>query len=140
MAAHGRLVASGSDDRTVQVRDLDDDAGPTTFSGYRDKVTALAFLDGTRLAVGTEVGERVVVDLEVDRTLVTLPAASSGVTAMVTWPGAQRLATVDGNRIETWEFDEATWPALACRVAGRGLADDEIEDFLGGLDPASTAC
>ncbi|HEY6532969.1 MAG TPA: WD40 repeat domain-containing protein, partial [Acidimicrobiales bacterium] len=93
--------------------------------------------DGTRFLTAGVDGTTRVWDVgstsQVGRTIV----AGSATTWWLGWSGDGRFVVVsptgnadpDLDRIEIWNFDDESWPALACEVAGRNLTQAEWADF-----------
>ncbi|MGD9752007.1 MAG: hypothetical protein AB7W59_13535, partial [Acidimicrobiia bacterium] len=50
------------------------------------------------------------------------------------------LATVDGDAVHVWNLDVATWPAIACRAAGRNLSAREWAQFGPRGAPYRSTC
>ena len=99
-----RLLASGSDDRTVKVWDLADDACTATLVGHSAAVGAVAFFpDGTRIVSGSDDRTIKLWDVASGACLRTL-ADSSGTSALAVFPSGSRF--VSGSRdgsVKVWD-------------------------------------
>jgi WD40 repeat protein len=135
----GALLASASNDITVRLWDVAHRrARGLPLLGHTDVVFTVAFSpDGTLLASAGD-----------DRTIRLWDVASgqplgqplNGNASSITTgslafsPDGKWLASgsYDGS-VRLWDIDPASWPALACSIAGRNLTQQEWRQYLGDL-------
>jgi len=101
----GKLLASGSEDRTIQLRDLASKTNVVTLRGHADAVNALAFTrDGTRLASGSADKTVKLWDVATRRIVAQFTNHAAAVTSMAFSPDGKRLAVgTDGASAKLWD-------------------------------------
>jgi WD40 repeat protein len=136
----GKLLASGSTDRTIRVTDLSVGAeSARTLARHESWVYALAFdPSGAILASGSRDDTVLLWDVASGEPLGAALVANTGdVFSLAFSPDGETLGA-GGNGPETlvlWDVGLASWQARACRIANRNLTQAEWEQFV-GLDVA----
>jgi WD40 repeat protein len=100
----------------------------------------LAFSDDGRYLVSAHDGRGRLWDVE-HGTLVGGPVDSLEATAPSAVPGAHAgFVTAAPRSVQYWRFDPDSWPATACRLAGRNLTRAEWEQFGPRDQPYHATC
>ncbi len=138
----GRLLATGGDAAGVYIRDA---ARGTKLDSVPQLTEALAFDRHQRLATLTD-NQLELWDVD-GRALATQPLAHAtessfdGQPQLAFSPDGRRLATVGlTSRPLVFDVDPRSWPAAACRVAGRSLTRAEWQRFVGPGFPYARTC
>ncbi|HEX9635953.1 MAG TPA: WD40 repeat domain-containing protein [Acidobacteriota bacterium] len=127
----GKLLASGSRDRTIKIWDSESGAELHTLSGHDGWVWDLAWSpDGRRLASAGYDGAVKLWDAEQGRLLETLPISELPLFA-VTWSSDGKLLAAGGKQGPIWIWDAET---LASRPALRGHESGVACLSFGGPD------
>ncbi len=151
--ADGRLLASGSEDKTVRLWDTATGAPAGLFPGHTDKVRALAFSpDGGRLLTGCGDGSLRVWDVASGRPAYTIPRGHVGeVLGLAFRPdgrafvsgggdGAVRLWRAgDGEALGAWQGHEGVVYRLRFRADGLRLASAATDGTARVWGPATRA-
>jgi hypothetical protein len=71
-----------------------------------------------------------------------IPAGDVGewVSVVLAADGTRLLANDAFNHATEWNLDVATWPAIACRAAGRNLTRSEFATYFGADAPYRATC
>jgi WD40 repeat protein len=141
----GRLLASGSTDRSVVVADLTaSEQAPRTLARHASWVYALAFdPSGAILASGSRDGTVLLWDVASGEPLgAALSAPTGNVFSLAFSPDGGVLASGSAGpeTFVVWDVALASWQAHACRIANRNLAMDEWERFVGQGVPYRCTC
>src|SRR6266511_552213 len=101
----GKLLASGSDDQTIQLWDLASKTNVATLKGHTAAVNAVAFSpDGTRLASGSSDRTVKLWDVAARAVLTSLTNHAEAVSCVVFTPDGQRLVVgTDGASVKLWD-------------------------------------
>ena len=93
-SSNGKMLASGSLDRTVQLWDIEKSKKLVTFKGHKGGITAVAFSkDGNTLASGDEKNVIKLWDLKTKQNRATLNEHTNGVYALAFSPDGKTLAS-----------------------------------------------
>lgn len=103
----GRQLASGSDDETLRLWDLESESPPKTLARFDSAVTALAFSkDGARLAVGTWDGDLMLCDARTGRKVLGFDDHRETINAIAFDPTGKYLASGSGDdRLIIWDAE-----------------------------------
>jgi WD40 repeat protein len=139
----GRLVASGSDDRSIRLWNVDGSGGLNwvrTLIGHSDKVTTLAFSrDGRWLASSGEDHQVIVWDVD-SGTGIGDPIAVSGVPGVDFAVTTERKLLVTTDGLAEWDMWPEAWSRIACSIIGdRSFDGAESQRYLRG-ERASGRC
>jgi WD40 repeat protein len=136
------VLASGGDDATVRLWDVERGSEIAILTGHTDLVLGLRFTpDGESLASAGEDGTLRLWDVG-ERTAVGNPlttASTSFVTDLAQSPSGLLLATVQDRDVLLWDVDEASWLQAACRITNRSFTAQEVDQFMDGQEPVD-AC
>ncbi|MGH2521863.1 MAG: hypothetical protein ACRDH2_05090, partial [Anaerolineales bacterium] len=137
----GKLLASGSQDKTIRLWDLAvRKAAGLPLLGHSDGVTSLAFgplsANGqtTTLASGSRDSTLILWDVAT-RQHIGDPFVPStrGLTGLAfSLEGDRLISGSEEGVITEWDVSAASWQARACEIAGRNLSPDEWEQFMPG--------
>lgn len=113
----GKLIASGAEDKNVQIRQATDGGRANAMGGHTGPVRSLAFSpDGTLLASGSD-DRSVILWRTGDRKLQRrLPGHPEPVTALAFAPGGQTLAT-GSDTVRLWKMGDPGLPLVLERPA-----------------------
>jgi WD40 repeat protein len=90
----GKRLATGAEDKTAKIWDLQTGKAMMTLQGHSSDVTSIAFSpDGKRLATGAEDMTTKIWDLQTGKAIMTLRGHSSIITSVAFSPDGKRLAT-----------------------------------------------
>jgi len=108
----GKLVASGADDKNVQIRQAADGARASAMGGHTDGVRSLAFSpDGALLASGSD-DRSIILWRTTDRKQQRrLPGHPEPVTALAFAPGGQTLAS-GSDTVRLWKISDPGLPQV----------------------------
>jgi WD40 repeat protein len=91
---NGKILASGSDDKTIILWDSENGSRLAALFGHRDKVNSVAFNpDGTKLATGSSDNNVIIWDTSMDQFPKTLEDHSGNITSLVWNPKGNYLAS-----------------------------------------------
>jgi WD40 repeat protein len=136
VAPDGSTIATGSDDRSIVVWDVDGAGQPTTrqeFTGHGDRVTSLAFSpDGRWLASAGEDHFVGLWDLP-SKVQIGDAIAVPGIPVLAFAAGKDVRLLVADEGIERWAMGTEAWAQAACTIiGGRTLSSQERDRYLGG--------
>jgi WD40 repeat protein len=101
----GRLLISGSDDRTIRVWNLASGQLLQTLEAHQTSVTAVALSTDTKtLASGDQNGTIRFWDLSTGALLQTVAASEAAITALVYGIEPHNLISASGNRLSVWDL------------------------------------
>ena len=133
----GKLIASGAEDKNVQIRQATDGGRASSMGGHTGPVRSLAFSpDGTLLASGSD-DRSVILWRTADRKLQRrLPGHPDPVTAVAFAPGGQTLAT-GADTVRLWQMSNPGLPQVLERPENlkgtvKGLAYSPDGSLLAG--------
>jgi WD40 repeat protein len=135
------MLASGNDDRTILLWDVNDPARPkllgAPLTGHTDFVWGVAFSpDGKTLASGSGDDTIILWDVSDPARAKTLGAPLTGHSDAV-WgvafsPDGKTLASGSGDdTIILWDVNVEAWKERACRIANRNLTQAEWQQYMG---------
>ncbi len=103
----GKRLATGSDDKSAKIWDLDSGKALTTLEGHTSAVWSVAFSpDGKRLATGSLDKSAKIWDLDSGKALTTLEGHTKSVQSVAFSPDGKRLATGSAdNSAKIWDLD-----------------------------------
>jgi len=103
----GKRLATGSEDKTAIVWDLESIKAPFSLEGHSNVVTSIAFSpDGKRLATGSDDKTAKIWDLESGKAVLTLEEHLSSVLSVAFSPDGKRLATASGDETaKIWDLE-----------------------------------
>jgi WD40 repeat protein len=106
----GKKLASGSEDNTVQLWDVETGKQLTTLTGHSDYVLSVAFSpDGGKLASGSKDKTVRLWDVSTGTQLTTLKGHSSDVSSVAFSPDGKKLASgSDENTVRLWDISTGT--------------------------------
>ena len=132
----GRLLATGSDDRTAILWSTDSWRPVAVLSGHDDRVRRLAFTaTGDMLLSASDDGTMRWWSVP-DGTPVGLPLALDGPQVVGLQAGATVATTLLGATVARWDTRPATWVEIACGISDRALTDVERATYVGHPEPA----
>jgi len=120
----GKLLASGSDDRTVKLWDAQNGQEVHTLRGHLHEIKSVAFSpDGKRLASGSYDKTVKLWDTQNGQEVYTLSGHPFGVICVTFSPDGKRLASSGGSIVKIWD-------SVPCQHDGAGgeVADHESTD------------
>ncbi len=135
----GRLLASGSDDRTVKIWNVTSGQETFTLRGHTDLISAIAWLDNDVIATGGQ-------DADLRLWSARRGAALSG--ALISGSADQitdltltngQLVAIQGDTTVSWTVGGTAWIMRACQAVARGFTASEWADQFGGtpVDPCA---
>jgi WD40 repeat protein len=133
-------LASGGKDGAIILWDskLWDSKKHRRLRDHEGPVTALAFSPDSRiLASGSEDRRIILWDVSTNRPVATPLQTTAGISGLSFSPDRTRLrlASAGGGDGYIWDLQLESLRQKACRIAARGLTDDEAELYLGGSKP-----
>jgi WD40 repeat protein len=133
----GSTVASGGDDRTIEIWDKRTGNVLHTLVGHTDRVLDIAFSpDGTRLVSVGEDDRMIIWDVAANAMVGSpIPSPSGGRIDAVAWEGANTILSA-GPGVFRWRIGIDDLVAADCRLAStRALTDAERTQFLDAATP-----
>ena len=130
----GRLLATGSDDRSIILWTTADWSPSAVLAGHEDRVRQLAFTaDGSMLLSVSDDGTMRWWDVG-EGAPIGLPLRTEGSRLLDVQTAAHAAVTHDGATVSTWLTDPTAWVRIACEISSRPLTDVEREAFLDGAE------
>lgn len=127
----GTRLVTLSEDGDITIRDADSLQPIGTLLGNTDAVAGLShgpFFIDDQYMITTADGSGRLWDLDAGASVGSPFPSDAGTSPNASMSG-RWLVTIEDSSAIVWELDLASWPELACRVAGRGMTIAEWEAF-----------